>query len=231
MKRLVILASMLLASGVALATNNPHDEGNDRGSNSSSSATGGSVKGSGNSSNRNSNRNTNQQTQSQQAEARAAATASSTASSAATAANNGNGSNNTKINYNTQKQPVSTAYATNLTSGYDTCLGSVAGGVQSSVLGLSAGGTKLDKNCILIKQVQLLTQMGYKEAACYRARAGEEGKAIDEALTAAGVDCKLAPVLPAAPEAPAAAAPEAPAAPAIQSREELNEAFKKAVQK
>jgi hypothetical protein len=81
-----------------------------------------------------------------------------------------------------------------LTSGQDTCLGSASGGVQTQVVGVSIGKTVVDKNCVLIKQVQLLTQMNLPAAACFRARSGAEGADIDKAMAAAGVDCsKLVP--------------------------------------
>jgi hypothetical protein len=107
------------------------------------------------------------------------------------------GSNNTDISSNvTIPRQVATAYASSLTSGLDTCLGSTAGGVQTEVLGLSLGSTRVDGNCVLVKQVQLLTQLGYKEAACFRARAGKEGKAIDDAMKQAGVTCEPVPAAP-----------------------------------
>lgn len=102
--------------------------------------------------------------------------------------------------YEARRIPVATAYAASLTSGIDTCLGSASAGVQTMVVGVSGGKTFIDRNCILIKQVQLLTQMGYLEAACFRARMGEEGEAIDEAMKQAGVDCVAKPVTVAIPE-------------------------------
>jgi len=108
--------------------------------------------------------------------------------------NSGNtaGNSNVSINqeYKAARIPVATAYAAALTSGMDTCLGSMSGGAQTGILGLSVGGTKKDNNCVLIKQVALLHAMGLDEAACFRARAGKEGKAIDDAMKLANVDCK-----------------------------------------
>jgi hypothetical protein len=103
----------------------------------------------------------------------------------------GANSNNVTMveNYQAYRIPVTTAIAASLTSGNDTCLGSASGGVQTQVLGISLGRTLRDKNCEMIKQVQLLQQMGMPNAACYRARAGDEGRAIDEAMTRAGIDC------------------------------------------
>ena len=110
----------------------------------------------------------------------------STGASTSEASNNGNGSNNTEINYQNYRAPVNTAYAPSLTSGFDTCLGSVSGGVQTQILGLSGGGTKVDKNCVLIKQVHLLKEMGMNNAACIRAHDDAD---MARAMDAAGVDC------------------------------------------
>lgn len=109
-------------------------------------------------------------------------------------ANNGNNSNNTSVTFQaakTYRQPVATAYAASLTSGFDTCLGSVSGGAQTQILGLSIGGTKTDKNCVLIKQTQLLREMDMAGAACFRARMGKEGADIDRAMKQAGVTCNV----------------------------------------
>lgn len=136
--------------------------------------------------NRNSNTNRNVQGQNQ------AQTQAQSQSATATASGNGSG-NVTSVNqYSRDRLNVASAYAGSLTSGFDTCQGSVTGGVQTQILGLSGGKTTVDQNCVLIKQVQLLTQMGYYTAACYRARQGEEGAAIDAAMKSAGVECEPA---------------------------------------
>lgn len=124
-------------------------------------------------------------------------------SSVGNTASNSTSSNNNNItsveNYEAQKIPVSTVYGGSLTSGQDTCLGSTTGGVQTQILGISLGSTIRDRNCEMIKQVQLLNQMGMPSAACHRARAGEEGREINAAMIAAGIDCnQLAPVRTAA---------------------------------
>jgi hypothetical protein len=225
MKKILLIACLMLASSAAFAGvysdgrggyYDSHGEACDRhgnpkppktpkpvsGGNSTSSATGGNATASSN--------QTQNQNQSQTQSAVAGATAAADVSGV------GNGSNN--VNINQPKAPVSTAYAASLTSGLDTCLGSVAGGVQTQILGLSGGGTKVDKNCVLIKQVQLLQQLGFNEAACFRARAGEEGRAIDDALKSAGVDCKAKPVVPVTPADPV-------------THEELNKVIKKTLEK
>lgn len=121
-------------------------------------------------------------------------TQSQTASNENSGNNTGNGGGaQVTQNYEAAKIPVATAYSAALTSGMDTCLGSASGGVQIPVVGLSLGGTKVDQNCVLIKQVQLLHALGQDEAACYRARAGKEGKMIDDAMNKAGVSCKPTP--------------------------------------
>lgn len=138
--------------------------------------------------------------------------------STAVATNNGNNSNNADNSsdnssnnsssnsvtvvgdtYKAAKIPVSTAYAASLTSGFDTCLGSVSGGAQTQLLGLSLGSTKVDKGCKLIKETHLLREAGYEDAACFRMRAGKEGADIDSALKLAGVSCKKVEVVIPAP--------------------------------
>lgn len=127
--------------------------------------------------------------------------ASQSQSQSASADNSGNntGSGNvTQVTvegdtYKARRIPVSTAYAASLTSGIDTCLGSASGGVQLPVVGVSLGKTTKDEGCKLIKETHLLREFGtteFERAACFRARAGKEGREIDAALKAAGVDCK-----------------------------------------
>lgn len=131
---------------------------------------------------------------------------------------------NETVNYEARRIPVTSAYAASLTSGYDTCLGSASGGLQTGVVGFSAGKTTIDKNCVMIKQVQLLTQMGFVSAACFRARSGKEGAEIDAAMAKAGIDCANLPQ------------PPVPVAPAIDTsnfvtREELMEREKRIFQR
>lgn len=126
-----------------------------------------------------------------------ASNALSSSDSSATVSANGAGasSNNLSLtqNYQAHRAPVATAFAASLTSGIDTCLGSGAGGVQTQMLGVSVGKTLTDENCVMIKQVQLLRELGLESAACFRARAGKEGAAIDAAMRAANVDCNALP--------------------------------------
>lgn len=51
------------------------------------------------------------------------------------------------------------------TSGADTCFGSSTGSVTMPGFGVSAGSTEVDENCVMMKQVKLLTSMGLKDAA------------------------------------------------------------------
>jgi hypothetical protein len=113
----------------------------------------------------------------------------------ATASGNGSG-NVTTINqsysdiYRERLNPVSTAVGSNLTSGADTCLGSITGGVQTQILGVSGGKTVVDENCVLIKNTKLLLTMGLPSAACFYVR---QDPKIDEAMAAAGVECREPP--------------------------------------
>lgn len=127
-----------------------------------------------------------------------------------------------------QDIPVNTAYAASLTSGFDTCMGSGSAGLQLMGTGVSGGKTYIDPNCILIKQVQLLTQMGLSKAACFRARMGEEGKNIDAAMELAGVSCETYVVSPPVAPAPIPVTPESTK---YATKEELYRAFEKSQSK
>jgi hypothetical protein len=152
------------------------------------------------------------------------------ADAAASADNSGNNTGTASVNvggdvYEARRIPVATAYAAALTSGADTCLGSASGGVQLPVIGVSLGKTTLDKGCKLIKETHLLREFGttpFEKAACFRARAGKEGKDIDAAMAAAGIKCEdvvAAPVVTAG----------APVDPTVD--EKIDRAFRKAVAK
>lgn len=143
--------------------------------------------------NRNNNRNTNTNTQRQQQVARGGSARSTAQGGNATGGNasaNGNGSGNvTNIsdNYREARNVASAATPFLVSSGEDTCLGSVGGGVQTQILGLSGGKTVVDENCVLIKNTRLLIAMGYDSAACYYVR---QNPKINEAMTAAGIECR-----------------------------------------
>jgi hypothetical protein len=137
------------------------------------------------------------------------------ANSNATATGNGSG-NATSItqNYQDYRPAVNSAYSSSLTSGLDTCLGSVSAGIQTQIVGVSGGKTIVDKNCVMIKQVQLLVQLGYPTAACFRARQDSE---IDEAMKAAGIEC-YEPPLVTAPQALTDETPEDPSHPVFDTK-------------
>lgn len=160
---------------------------------SNSVAKGGNAVAKGGNSNSSSNQN---QHQSQNAVSNSTVGNVSTGASTATASadgagtNNGNNSNNTVVEApKTYRNPVNTAYASSLTSGMDTCLGSVSGGAQTQIFGITIGGTKVDKNCILIKQTALLREMNQDRAACFRMQMHAEGADIKEAMKEAGAEC------------------------------------------
>ena len=158
------------------------------------------------------------QQQNAQANSNATATGGAGGSSNATGGNataTGNGSgNSTSItqNYRDYRPAVNSAYSGSLTSGLDTCLGSVTAAVQTQIVGVSGGKTIVDKNCVMIKQVQLLVQLGYPTAACFRARQDSE---IDEAMKAAGIECREPPVA-AVPQVATEVTPEDPSHPGVE---------------
>ena len=158
----------------------------------------------------NNNTQAQQQWQDQQQQQTSNANSNATGGSAvahggaATATGNGSG-NSTTINqsynevYRERLNPVHSAVGSNLTSGADTCLGSVTGGVQTQILGVSGGKTVVDENCVLIKNTKLLLTMGLPSAACFYVR---QDPKIDQAMAAAGVECREPPPVapPAQPE-------------------------------
>jgi hypothetical protein len=111
----------------------------------------------------------------------------------ATANNDGSGNGNTVRvegdNVHIPRAPVNTAYAAALTSGYDTCLGSMSGGAQTAPVGVTFGGTKTDQNCVFIKKAHLLAEP-MSRVECFFIR--QHDKDIDEAFKAAGMECPLA---------------------------------------
>jgi hypothetical protein len=146
--------------------------------------------------NRNSNRNSNTNTQRQQQVARGGSARSTAQGGNATGGNasaNANGSGNvTNISdsYQEARNVASAATPFLVTSGEDTCLGSIGGGVQTQILGLSGGKTVVDENCVMIKNTKLLLTMGLPSAACFYAR---QDPKIDQAMSAAGVECREPP--------------------------------------
>lgn len=86
-------------------------------------------------------------------------------SSASTGSSNSSTHVQIEQNYEAKQNPVTTAYSPGLTSGFDTCLGSVSGGIQTQIFGLSGGGTKVDENCVHIKNAHLIAEFD-RRAAC-----------------------------------------------------------------
>ena len=101
----------------------------------------------------------------------------STGASSANASADGAGANSNNVNITQNyenKRQVAGASSPGLTSGFDTCLGSVSGGVQTQIFGLSGGGTKVDKNCVHIKNAHLIAEFD-RVAACQYVLANVEG--------------------------------------------------------
>lgn len=77
---------------------------------------------------------------------------------------NSNDGNTQAVAFNDKRQTAS-AYAPGLTSGLDTCTGSVSAGVSTGIVGFSAGGTTTDENCIRLKNSRELERKGFKKAS------------------------------------------------------------------
>ena len=60
-------------------------------------------------------------------------------------------------------QPVMLAPLT--TSGMDTCLGSITGGVSIPGIGVSGGKTTVDENCVMLKNSKRMQELGLNDAA------------------------------------------------------------------
>ena len=79
-----------------------------------------------------------------------------------TVTTNGNMTTTTKV-----EQPPPSAISPSFSSGNnsDLCTIGVAGAVQTQILGISAGGTFTEENCIRLKNAKTLYDMGMKVAA------------------------------------------------------------------
>lgn len=64
-----------------------------------------------------------------------------------------------------KRNPVSTAFATPLVAGSDTCMGSTSAGGQAVSFGFSFGTTWKDKNCMRLKNARELYNMGLRSAS------------------------------------------------------------------
>lgn len=96
------------------------------------------------------------------------------------------GSADSVVTFEARRNPVHTAYAAPLTSGLDTCLGSASAGVQTGVLGVSFGGTKVDANCVRLKNANAMKALGMPDVACELVAKDDE---VRDALARAGRAC------------------------------------------
>ena len=86
-----------------------------------------------------------------------------------------------------QRNPVSTAYASPLIAGSDTCMGSTSAGGQGIGFALSLGTTWTDKNCMNLKNARQLQSMGYSGAAVQLVCMNKD---VRKAMSAAGTPCE-----------------------------------------
>lgn len=86
--------------------------------------------------------------------------------------------------YNQRRQPVNTAYAAGLVGG--PCTGSASGGIQTSGIGISLGGTSKDEDCNMRNNAAMLVNLGQADAAVMLMCGND---AIREAMTAVGRRC------------------------------------------
>lgn len=152
-------------------------------------ATGGSVTGSGNSTNTNDN--------SSSASATGGTSSATGGSSTSTNSNNSAASGNTTNVATTNKTKVErpyryvgTAYAPTVVGagGSDSCLGSMSGGGQTGLFGLSLGGTTKDEACRTIKLSRRAEELGLPDVACQILALDPK---FNEGLRRAGRDCSL----------------------------------------
>lgn len=104
------------------------------------------------------------------------------------------------VHIENQRAPVNTAYAAQLTTGEDTCMGSSSIGAQAVTFGLSIGTTWQDDNCRRLKNSRQLVALGFHRAATALMCVDDDVRA---AMIAAGTPC------PNGEMAAAAAAPPA----------------------
>lgn len=106
-------------------------------------------------------------------------------------AQGGDASNSLSLRMDAQlRDPVSTATASALAVANGTCMGSTSAGVQSVALGVSIGGTWVDKGCDTRYDTMLLVTMGLDRVARQRLCQKPE---IERAMKDAGMPCQ-APV-------------------------------------
>jgi hypothetical protein len=160
--------SSVNSSSNSLTSNND----NINNANNSTSATGGSA-----SANNNGNNNGNNNSSSSNHQSQSANNDN---------ANSNNSDQSVEVNTYNQRPPVSTAYAAQLTTGEDTCMGSSSIGAQAVNFGLSLGTTWQDDNCRRLKNSRQLVALGFHRAATALMCVDEDVRA---AMIAAGTPC------------------------------------------
>lgn len=99
---------------------------------------------------------------------------------------NQNVSGNTYAHESATIRNVPNVSGPNLTTSNDTCLGSISGGAGIPGVGITLGGTREDKNCVLLKNSRELWNMGFRAAALARMCMDPDNK---KALTLTGFTC------------------------------------------
>lgn len=113
------------------------------------------------------------------------------ASGGRASAQGGTATNSLSLRMDAQlRDPVATAQAPALAVANGTCMGSTSAGVQSVGLGISVGGTWVDKGCDTRYDTMLLVTMGLDRVARQRLCQKPE---IERAMKDAGMPCQ-APV-------------------------------------
>ena len=69
------------------------------------------------------------------------------------------------VNYKNQPPVSAIAPSHSIGSGSDVCVVSRSAAVQTTFIGLSGGGTIVDKNCIMLKNARMLASLGLKVSA------------------------------------------------------------------
>lgn len=88
--------------------------------------------------------------------------------------------------YINHERNVASAYAPNIVSSNDTCMGSISAGGQGASFGISLGSTYTDNDCILRKDARLLYNMGLKETAIHLLCSKDS---LRDALVSSNIGC------------------------------------------
>lgn len=115
---------------------------------------------------------------------------SSNSNNSAASGNTTNVSTVTKTKVERPYRNVATAYAPTVVGagGSDSCLGSMSGGGQTGLFGLSLGGTTKDEACRTIKLSRRAEELGLPDVACQILALDPK---FNEGLRRAGRDCSL----------------------------------------